>query len=226
MLAIACATLRSLPLRARMLPSRWHYARLPHIFPCVARCGCGCGPGRAPGSPRARPFLTYRCWTLCPAASFSGRCRRSWWRASLRKRLVLVACATCDLRIVVVWMSVLGLIQGMQALRWRAFARCEGVAVVGDFSSLRPRPHPSPLQDNDLYQFKQSKFDLKSIQTPAVARLRDSLYSPTFRDWIRSVTGAFVSSVTYTLRLLSTAPCSPTGQRGPFMLTFACAGCL
>ena len=48
------------------------------------------------------------------------------------------------------------------------------------------------LQDNDLYQFQQSKFDLKSIQTPAVAKLRNSLYSPEFRQWIKDVTGGWV----------------------------------
>ncbi len=48
------------------------------------------------------------------------------------------------------------------------------------------------MQDNDLYQFQQSKFDLKSIQTPAVAKLRNSLYSPEFRQWIKDVTGGWV----------------------------------
>ncbi len=45
------------------------------------------------------------------------------------------------------------------------------------------------LQDNDLYQFRQTARDLKAVGTPAVSKLRSSLYSPEFREWIRSITG-------------------------------------
>jgi Rps23 Pro-64 3,4-dihydroxylase Tpa1-like proline 4-hydroxylase len=44
-------------------------------------------------------------------------------------------------------------------------------------------------QDNDLYQFRQSKADLASMTSPAVTQLRTSLYSAEFRAWIHSVSG-------------------------------------